>query len=138
MRQRKSIKKIEWVCSLENGTLKFNPEVPKTPASPSSPTEGTISTYLYLENGVQQVGINRSTDIFNKAVEKRSCSNPKRVLNEVSYKHTSSYNSKWKAIHNTHQAIQDENSQSTNIEAIKFCFNKVLEHQKSSYSLVNN
>lgn len=116
--------------------LYFNPIANKVKTtSPSEPTEGTISTYVYFENNIQQVGINREVVCFNKAINKRSCNNPNRVINEQSYKAYSTTHNKNKAIRNIQLNIESNSIESYVEQSygklIELKTNKILKRLES-------
>ncbi len=99
-----------------NTTLYFNPIANKVKASSSIPADGVISTYLYQdEEGIQRVSINKEVLVFNTANNKRSCSNPSRIINEQSFKSFESLHNKKKSITSIKDNIET-NSISTYVE----------------------
>ena len=116
--------------------LYFNPIANKVKTTnPSEPAEGTISTYVYYENGILKVGINREVVCFNKAVNKRSCINPNRVINEQSYKAYSTTHNKNRAIRNIQLNIESNSIESYVEQSygklIELKTNKILKRMES-------
>lgn len=107
-----------------NTTLHFNPIASKVKASSSIPADGTMSTYLYFDKeGIQKVGINKEVIAFNNAIDKRSCTNPSRVINEKSFKTFNQLYTKTKAITSVKINIQDDSISSF----VKDSYNKIYK-----------
>lgn len=99
-----------------NTTLHFNPIANKVKSTNISPTEGVISTTTSIDKeGVVKVNINKEVLVFNTANNKRSCTNPNRVINEQSFKSFESLHNKKKSITSIKDNIET-NSISTYVE----------------------